>query len=182
MATLLRKAVQFPEVTEATLNDKVAKEAEQYLGYSFGERRNKEVTAKLSAREQLVKVQKCLKSCGIVPLDEKSVLRYQARARQNAQRRSGRSATFTSRWRWRFVNTEDYHAEIPQFALARATAVARTLSRRMPSLKKNFAVSELHQTRVRRFDPDPFMVLQVLDHNFYLDAWDEPSFEGRRTV
>jgi hypothetical protein len=182
MATLVRKPVQFPEVTEATLNQQVAREAETYLGYSFGERRNTEVTTRLSRRATLVKVQGILKSLGIVPLVEASVLRYQRQKRASALRRT----RFTnSRWNWRLVALEDYKAEIPQFALARATQVAKALNRRMPSLKKGFLVSELHRTRVRpenAYHPDPFMVLQVLEQNFYLDVWNEPSFEGRRTV
>lgn len=181
MATLIRKAVKFPEVTEATLNKEVAERASYYLGYSFGERRSKEVTAKLTRREQLVKVQGHLKSLGIVPLDNQRVLRYQAQVRRAAMRRTGVDA----RWSWRMVDMSEYKAEIPMFALDRASSVAKRLNERMPSLRKSFAISELHRTRVqkaRRYDPDPFMVLRVLDQDFYLDVWNEPAFEGRRTV
>src|SRR6266700_7456749 len=176
---LVRKEVKFPEVTEATLNEKVATDARAYLGYQFGERRNTEVIEKVTRREQLIKVQSILKSCEVTPLDEASVLRYQSALRTSRQRR----VHFGShRWRWRTVDISEYKAEIPQFALARATEVARKLGKRMPALKKNFTISELHRTRMARPDPDPFMVLQVLGHNFYLDVWHEPDFEGRKTV
>ncbi len=175
--TLIRKAVQFPEVTEATLNEKVAREAEEHLGYRFGERRNKEVIEKLTNREQLVKVQSILKSCGITPLDEKSVLAYQSKVRRKASRRS-----WNARFAWRMVEISEYKAEIPQFALDRATRISKALTSRMPRLKKTFLVSELHRQRTRAIDPDPFMILQVLGYNFYLDVWDEPNFEGRKTV
>jgi len=180
--TLVRKQAVFPEVTEAKLNERVAKDAEQFLGYRFGERRNREVIEKLTRREQLTKVQGILKRCGIVPLQEASVLRYQARVRKNAQAKAQRNSWNRVTFAWRFVDLADYKAEIPQFALSRATAVAKALTRRMPRLGKTFAVSELHRQRTRAVDPDPFMVLQVLGHNFYLDVWDEPNFEGRKTV
>lgn len=179
--TLVRKPAVFPEVTEASLNEKVANEAREFLGYRFGERRNHEVIEKLTRREQLTQVQAILKRCGIVPLDERSVLRYQMKIRANAMRRIHRGYSAV-RYAWRFVELDNYKAEIPQFALARATSVAKALTRRMPRLTKNFAVSELHRQRTRAVDPDPFMVLQVLGHNFYLDVWDEPNFEGRKTV
>jgi hypothetical protein len=178
--TLVRKPAVFPEVTEASLDQKVAEDAQQYLGYRFGDRRNQEVIEKLTRREQLVKVQAILKRCGIVPLEERSVLRYQAQIRARAIRRAG--GRFMARFSWHLVDLENYKAEIPQFALARATSVAKALTRRMPRLGKTFAVSELHRQRTRAVDPDPFMVLQVLGHNFYLDVWDEPNFEGRKTV
>lgn len=174
---LIRKAVVFPEVTEATLNERVANEAREYLGYRFGERRNTEVTEKLVRRERLTQVQGILKSCGITPLDEASVLRYQTRVRKNAQRKA-----WNGRYAWRMVEISQYKAEIPQFALDRATRVAKALTKRMPRLGKEFAVSELHKKRTRAVDPDPFMVLRVLGQNFYLDVWDEPNFEGRKTV
>src|SRR5258708_35204198 len=87
--TLVRKPAVFPEITEASLNEKVANEAREFLGYRFGERRNHEVIEKLTRREQLTKVQAILKRCGIVPLEEKSVLRYQSKIRKNATRRAG---------------------------------------------------------------------------------------------
>lgn len=63
-----------------------------------------------------MKVQGILRSLGIVPIKEVSVLKYQAEVRRKAMRRTN-DLWSSSRWRWRFVPIEEYRAEIPQFAL-----------------------------------------------------------------
>jgi hypothetical protein len=177
MATLVRKQIAFPEITEAMLEKNVARQAEHYLGYRFGERRNTEVGAAVERRDTLIRVQSMLKRMGIIPLDEKRVLAYQKQVRSRELRKHPNRT-----YRWRMVEISDYTAEVPSFALDRATRVAQRMHQRMPSVKRTFAISELVHHTKRTPHPDPFMVLTVLDQHFYLDVWDEPDFEGRRTV
>lgn len=177
MATLIRKTIAFPEVSQAMLEKKVAKDADNYLGYRFGERRNSEVGEAVERRETLVRVQSMLKRLGIVPIDEARVLSYQKTVRAREMRKHTNRS-----YRWRMVNIREYTAEIPSFALDRAVKVVRTMGRVMPSVKYTVNVSELVHHTKRTPHPDPFMVLTVRDQNFYLDVWDEPDFEGRRTV
>lgn len=176
-ATLVRKAIVFPEISQAMLEKKVAHEAEEYLGYRFGERRNSEVGDAVERRDVLVRVQVMLKRMGIIPIDETRVLTYQKTIRSREMRKHPNRS-----YRWRMVNIREYAAEIPAFALERATRVARSMARRLPSVKHTFSVSELVHHTKRTPHPDPFMVLTVENQHFYLDVWDEPDFEGRRTV
>jgi hypothetical protein len=76
------------------------------------------------------------------------------------------------RYSWNRVSLASYKEMVPLFALSRATSVVELL----PEAK--FHVDSL---LVDERVVDPFLVLEVAGKVFYLDVWDEPKFEGRRT-
>ena len=94
--------------------------------------------------------------------------------------RHKRAISFTARWDRENINS--YNARVPEFALTRALEIKEALPEAW------FAVETLHeerhgiQTEFNPRPPDPFMVLRYGEVTLYLDVWNEPSFEGRRTV
>lgn len=98
------------------------------------------------------------KKLGIEPLNTDDVEDYK-------DKKDRRSA-----YCWHSEALEKYGKPIPEFALSRAIEIKREL----PSAQ--FFIEEL------RYDPDPFLYIQVGNVRYYLDVWDEPKFEGRRTV
>jgi len=87
---------------------------------------------------------------------------------------------FTARWSSDPIN--HYRGEVPGFVLERALQLKSALP------LAQFYVEEMHEsytnlkTEYSPPAPDPFMWVQYKGINVYLDVWNEPSFEGRRTV
>jgi len=68
-----------------------------------------------------------------------------------------------------------YTDPIPEFALAHAVA----LKKELPSA--SFYVDQLQCEEVD-MKPDPFLVMEYMGTLFYVDVWEEPSFEARKIV
>jgi hypothetical protein len=83
---------------------------------------------------------------------------------------------------WYFTPIEQYRHAIPEFVLERALQ----LKSRLP--EANFVVEWLGEetsnvpTSYHPNPPDPFLAMNYGNIGLYLDVWDEPKFEGRRTV
>ncbi len=76
------------------------------------------------------------------------------------------------KYAWVKTWLDAYKEPIPLFALSLATQVIELLP------EAQFQVDSLVcEERVL----DPFLVMKYRDQLFYLDVWDEPRFEGRRT-
>lgn len=77
------------------------------------------------------------------------------------------------RFRWDMSNINYYEKPVPHFALSRAIE----LKKQLPNAE--FYVEELKSETLTK---DPFLVLKAGGFFCYLDVWDEPTFEGRRTI
>jgi hypothetical protein len=140
-------------------------EVRKVLGYGEGE---KEVVYR--------NVLQVLKRLDIEPLNAEKVEAY--KKQKESTRYTGSSMRTTRHTaRWHTHALRDYERPVPTFVLARALRVQKALNAR--HLPGTMVVEEL----VRRSEYiDPFLVLRVQDKKLYLDVWDEPKFEGRRTV
>jgi hypothetical protein len=78
-------------------------------------------------------------------------------------------------WRWAMTEIENYNLPIPIHVLQTALRVKAAI----PGSK--FQVEYLTREYTQEW-PDPFLVLNVGDAYYYLEVWDEPKFEGRKTV
>jgi hypothetical protein len=89
---------------------------------------------------------------------------------------------FTITGNWYTTPIEGYRHAIPEFVLERAMQIKI----RLP--EANFVVEwlgeETHNvpTSYKPNPPDPFLAMNYGSIGLYLDVWDEPKFEGRRTV
>lgn len=114
------------------------------------------------ARELLgygaLEVVQIFRRLGIEPLNAADVEAYQQKLASKAE------------YSWHSYELAKYGKPVPEFALSRAISIKKAL----PSAQ--FFVEEL------RYNPDPFLYLQVGNTRYYLDVWDEPIFEGRRTI
>ncbi len=68
---------------------------------------------------------------------------------------------------------KEYRKPVPEFAIARAIELKRELP------QAYFYVDELAGGTYITLDP--FMVLGYGGNLYYIDVWNEPKFEGRRT-
>lgn len=113
-----------------------------------------------------------LRDLHIDPLSKESVETYKEqvldREKQKIQRRSGYRTTIA----WRNVKLQGYTKPIPEFVLNKAVQIAE----KMPSAQ--FCIQELHHTS-KRIDPDPFLVVSYGDESYYIEVWDEPTFESK---
>jgi hypothetical protein len=71
---------------------------------------------------------------------------------------------------WVSSRIEKYASPIPEFALSRAIELKEELPH------ATFEVDFLQA------NPDPFLVMVYGGIRYYIDVWDEPKFEGRRSV
>lgn len=85
--------------------------------------------------------------------------------------------------RWNKPAAASYQAIIPEFAISRMVEVKEQLP------NATFYIEELqgHKEELRTehhkpIPPDPFLVVEFQGVCAYLDVWEEPEFEGRRTV
>jgi hypothetical protein len=177
MATkLVRKKIETKELEQIT-DEGFVKEAKSLLGYRV-----------LETAWTFKKVLDILNELGIEPFDDVKVVAYKAERQEALFKRTRRSnnwggtVTTTTRGEWVMDRLSGYRKEVPAFALVRAAAVKKALNK--AKIEGTFHVEEL-QKRTSRSESrpafDPFMVLEVLDRKLYLDVWDEPKFEGRRT-
>jgi hypothetical protein len=77
------------------------------------------------------------------------------------------------KYSWNAVKLYSFNEKVPAFALSRALEVRKELPN-----SSFFVESLVYRNEI----VDPFMFVQIGDEKYYLDVWDEPKFEGRRTV
>lgn len=75
---------------------------------------------------------------------------------------------------WKEIPLDKYQKPVPMFVLNKAVQIAETL----PTAE--FTIEELSVTRSRiQLDPDPFLIVSYGDERYYVEVWDEPSFEAK---
>lgn len=82
---------------------------------------------------------------------------------------------------WPMMPVSQYSEPIPEFALERAMQIKSQLP------DAQFGIEYIRQqtqqvSQPRALQIDPFLVLLYGHMKLYLDVWDEPRFEGRRTI
>lgn len=94
--------------------------------------------------------------------------------------RHKKSVIYTGQWN--AISIDAYEDPIREFALERALQVKAVLP------ESKFYIDVLHEearnvkTEYKPAPPDPFLIMRYEHLLFYLDVWDEPGFEGRRTI
>jgi hypothetical protein len=76
----------------------------------------------------------------------------------------------SNRKSWQRQSLESYGAPIPAHVLQKAIEIKKAL----PSVE--FSVEQL------KMMPDPFLIVEFREEQFYIEVWEEPKFEGRVTV
>jgi len=159
VADLARTTLVAVEPSEQVAVERVnlAAKARRLLGYKvLGERIDKDERAKQSRWE----CAQAFEKLGFDPLDADKVKAYQSQM----------VASKGHMVKWEKTPLEKYAEAVPEFALSRAIE----LKEELPAA--TFEVEFLHAV------PDPFLILVYGSERFYIDVWDEPLFEGRRTV
>lgn len=108
-------------------------------------------------------------SLGFTPLNTDQVHRYE---RWYRKRHSGHFGW--ERVAWKIVPLHNYADPIPEFVLSRAVE----LKEKLPAAEFYVEFPE----REERVLPDPFLVMIYKGSSYFIEVWDEPKFEGRRTV
>jgi hypothetical protein len=143
----------------------LARKASALLGYSRLQRALPESEEGVTIRQ----VAEVFQSLGIEPLNTERVEKYQ----EWYTKRYGGEYSW-NRVEWTSANLAQYAQPIPEFVLSRAVEIAEHL----PGAK--FSVEWPVRGEISR--PDPFLVLIYKGLRYYIDVWDEPKFEGRRTI
>jgi hypothetical protein len=161
--TLVRKAVEVPpELTYVEAYKAVADKAATQLGYTPLRSAIPLVELKHEGQAEVAKV---FESMGFESLDFDTVRRYQkwyARKHSEEYRHV----------EWKAESLKDYRDQVPAFALSRALEIKSHLPNAQFSVEYPTYVSV----------PDPFLRMDYKGSAYYLEAWDEPKFEGRRTA
>ena len=153
-----RKALA--EVAEASITDerkRLANEAKQLLGYGV-------INEDIAHKEATKRVAEVFSKLGIEPLDRNKVNAYK-------QQKVDEVSNSYTRGQWCAYALAQYSRAVPEFAISRAIE----LKRELPDAQ--FFVEEIVTSRI-----DPFMYMVCGGETYYLDVWDEPGFEGRRTI
>lgn len=130
----------------------LAEEAEDVLGYKvLGEE-----VASNDLKRHLAELE-------IEPFDQEKVDEYKQVMAGNA------SSSFT-RAAWRLTPIAQYTQPIPLHVLHRAVAIKKGVP------ECEVLVNHLVHTAV----PDPFLVVKMGAHVFYVDVWDEPKWESSK--
>jgi hypothetical protein len=80
-------------------------------------------------------------------------------------------------------HSDGYKAPIPAFAIARMLALKKELPEVTFSVEQlNAQRQDLNTEHREPLPPDPFLIATFRGISAYVDVWDEPRFEGRRTV
>lgn len=166
------KATELPKVslaTEIAAVEQTLVRAEAVLGYKPLERLKRELEKKPLAS--------ALAKLDIDILEERAVLRYQLTRMHEAQRAALEtlllSDTTRRYWgwyslpRWEERELSSYEEPIPEFVLNKAIQIKE----RLPEV--TFEVEHLNES------PDPFLKAKLNDEEYYIEAWEEPSFENR---
>lgn len=77
----------------------------------------------------------------------------------------------------------DYKEAIPAFALQRMLSLKKELPEMAFSVEQLQSEKEELNTQKRiKLPPDPFLIATFRGISCYIDVWNEPGFEGRRTI
>jgi hypothetical protein len=160
-----------------SLTTEVMQEVKEVLGYDV----------LMEEVDVIRRVAEIFKKLEIEPLETKRVELYKKEMAASVTSKSknyswngdGRRYYRTVKGVWRQKTLRGYTKAIPPFALLRANEIQKATQ--AAGIEGAFFVEELtrkHSTVII----DPFMVFVVAGKKFYTDVWDEPKFEGRRTV
>jgi len=153
-----------PDFTDGT--KELAAKAAKVLGYCGLQRI---IPSQGTSAAQAVEVSHVFAELGIEPLSKARVLKYQ---RWYTRTHGG---TFSwERISWESTDIEKYVDPIPEFALSRAVE----LRERLP--KARFKIEFPVRNEIPK--SDPFLLMTYGSEEYYLEVWDEPRFEGRRTI
>lgn len=153
--TLTRSKVPVVKLVESESADRrrLANRARKLLGYEhYASRIEKDD----ENRRRDCQAALALAKLGIDPLDDVKVQAYKV----------SKAAQTMSYWTSTALESYDY--PVPEFVLLRACELKEELP---------LAKFEVEYMRV-----DPFLVMVYGSKRYYIDVWDEPKFEGRRTV
>jgi hypothetical protein len=118
-----------------------------------------------------------LRQLDIEVLDTESVLRYQMAELSDRNLASARErfSDYATGWfsnaSWTHTELTSYQQPVPEFVLEKAIRVKEAL----PEVK--FFVQHLTEPKA-----DPFLIAKLDREVYYVEAWDEPRFEGRMTT
>jgi hypothetical protein len=177
VATIVRKPLVIEDAAALSLDldQQLANDAYTLLGYGAAKVLRSDLDVRALRKHDLEILRDIFTALEIVPLDTAAVVKY----KEETARAANRSAPLSTQFKWASILLPNYKAPIPQFVLANAVNIARALKEKLPNAQVQFSVEEL-QSFSR---PDPFLYLSINGQFVcYLDVWDEPSFEGRRTV
>jgi hypothetical protein len=82
---------------------------------------------------------------------------------------------------WKTTRIDYYHDPVPDFALERAMQIRKLVSGTVFGIATLTETVTGVETEYSPIPPDPFLVMEYGGLSFFLDVWDEPKFEGRRT-
>lgn len=165
---LIRKPLEVAGLKSLTEESLMA-EVKEVLGYS-----------EVDKAVELRKAAAILKELDIEPFENSRVEAYK---RAEAKRitktyRDSWGNTRQSKGYWKATPLRDYKKHVPGFALIRATEIKKAMN--AAGINADFVVEELSR-RTKTIVVDPFMILHVAGKKLYIDVWNEPKFEGRRT-
>jgi hypothetical protein len=151
---------------------KLAARAKELLGYN---RLKAEVTGQSLVGVTTGKLTECLLRLDLQVLDTASVIQYQLEemTRRNREFISNNLDSWAGTgWRsalatWQKTDLASYDQPIPEFVLDKAVRIKEALP------EVHFNVQHLDDPKA-----DPFLVAVVGKEVYYVDAWDEPRFEG----
>lgn len=98
---------------------------------------------------------------------------------------------------WRYTQLSSYSKKVPEFALLTALTLKAELQKQGFSWSTfGFSVAEFIPMRVRHLEiahekerarialrnADPFLVVRIDDKDYFLEVWDEPGFNRKRTA
>lgn len=162
---LTKQKVKTPRRTQKPFSAEMAEKIAAVLGY-------KEVEVARKSQVEAASLATVLANLNISVLNPRSVDAYKKRRVEEEKKKSKKSRYYYTTFSWKSVPLEKYRKPIPLGALK--TAV--TIKEAMPEAK--FVVEELLKNR--RPIPDPFLVVKAGSAKYYIEQWDEPSFEDEQ--
>lgn len=165
----LERAALVSSNLKAITEEAVMDEVKSLLGYGGVDKAKEWAT-----------VVEIFKELDIEPFNNATVSEYKREAAKklNSSYRDSWGDIRETRGVWNKQLLRNYKGDVPAFALLRAAQVQKALN--AANVQGTFYVEELTK-RSRKIVVDPFMVLNVCGRWLYLDVWNEPKFEGRRT-
>jgi hypothetical protein len=156
---LARKTLLAVEPNASIANERItlASKASKLLGYKI---LGNSITKEAASQKAKWECAQAFLKIGFDPLDREKVNNYKAQM----------VASKYHSIAWATVALEKYNEAVPEFALSRAIELKELLP---------LATFEVEYIKAM---PDPFLVMVYGAERFYVDVWDEPLFEGRRTV
>jgi hypothetical protein len=160
---LVRKPVEVLDVSNEKLL--LGIKAKKLLGY-------KSLIENLEGASSLGLISEVFDKLGIEPFTLKSVRQYQLeKVRDEGDiDDDDEDGEIDLTDYWRETSISYYENPIPEFVLERAIQLREYLG-----IRADFFIEDF------RKDPDPFLVMLYEGLRYYIDVWDEPKFEGRRT-